>query len=430
VKGTGTVVTGTVWSGSLTRDATIRVMPSGIAVRVRGLHAHGRATERVQAGDRAAIALAGVELDQVSRGAVLVQGDGWRAARILRSDVTLLPDAPRGLGPRTRVRLHLGTSEVSARLVVPGGALAPGQRASARVVVDEPVVARAGDRFVLRSASPVATLGGGIVVDPAAPVRARPWPLVERTPSSILALLLDEAGPTGVNVSELSVRLGVAPAAIPSVVASLETWRVGDHLIGPDARTALREEALAALAAYHADHPLEPGAPLQWLRSRLRAPDEVGAAVLDALGREGVIALEQGLARRADFAPRLTIRQEKLREAFVAALSAAGQEPPTLEELANGLGTTGPELVTLARMLAREGALVAVEPSRYYAASAVATLVSRLEAGMAAGVEYGPAELRDLLGFSRKYLIPFLEFCDRAGRTVRASTGKRRRGGT
>jgi selenocysteine-specific elongation factor len=430
VKGTGTVVTGTVWSGSLAREATIRVMPSGATVRVRGLHAHGRATERVQAGDRAAIALAGVELDQVARGAVLVQGAGWRAARILRADVALLPDAPRPLGPRTRVRLHLGTSEVSARLVVPGGALAPGQRTSARVVVDEPIVARAGDRFVLRSASPVATLGGGVVVDPVAPVRARPWPAVDRTPSSILSSLLEEAGSVGVAMSELPVRLGIAPAALPRVVAALDTWSIGDRLIGANAAAALRAEAMTTMSEYHEQHPLEPGAPLQWLRSRLRAPEEVSAAVLDALGVEGRIAVEQGVARRVDFMPRLTAPQERLRDAFIAALSAGGQEPPALEELAGGLDTTGTELATLARLLAREGALVAVEPGRYYLASVVGALLARLESGMTPGVEYGPAELRDLLGFSRKYLIPFLEYSDRTGHTVRDPSGKRRRAGT
>jgi selenocysteine-specific elongation factor len=366
----------------------------------------------------------------VARGAVLVQGAGWRAARILRADVALLADAPRPLGPRTRVRLHLGTSEVSARLVVPGGALAPGQRTSARVVVDEPIVARAGDRFVLRSASPVATLGGGVVVDPVAPVRARPWPAVDRTPSSILSSLLEEAGPAGVAMFDLPVRLGIAPTALPPVVAALDTWSIGDRLIGANAGAALRAQAMATLSEYHEQHPLEPGAPLQWLRSRLRAPDEVSAAVLDALRVEGMLAVEQGVARRVDFTPRLTARQVGLRDAFMAALAAGGQEPPALEELAGGLGTTGTELATLARLLARDGALVAVEPGRYYLASVVDALLTRLESGMTPGVEYGPAELRDLLGFSRKYLIPFLEYSDRTGHTVRDPSGKRRRGCT
>ncbi|NUO38630.1 MAG: selenocysteine-specific translation elongation factor, partial [Gemmatimonadaceae bacterium] len=126
VRGTGTVVTGTVWSGALARDATVRLLPADRTVRVRGLQAHGRSVDEVSAGDRAAIALAGVEVDDVGRGAILVQGAAWRASRVLRADVALLPDAPRPLGPRSRVRFHLGTSDLSARLVVPGGTLMPG----------------------------------------------------------------------------------------------------------------------------------------------------------------------------------------------------------------------------------------------------------------------------------------------------------------
>jgi selenocysteine-specific elongation factor len=430
VKGTGTVVTGTVWSGSLAREAVLRLLPSGDSVRVRGLHAHGHAAERVKAGDRAAIALAGVELDQVGRGAVLVQGPAWRGARVLRADVTLLSDAPRPLGPRTRVRLHLGTSEVSARLVVPGGTLAPGHRASARVVVDEPIVARAGDRFVLRSASPPATLGGGVVTDPVAPIRARPWSLEALTPSATLAHLLQEAGAPGVELSELPVRLGITPASVSSTIGLTGGWRIGERLLGAETRASLRAAALETLASYHQEHPLEPGAPLQWLRSRLRAPDEVSAAVLAALATDRAIVVEQGVARHPDFSPRLDVRQGALRDALLSALSAAGQEPPSLDELAVSLGMPAGELTTLARLLAREGALVAVEPSRYYLTAAVTTLLARLATGMAAGVEYGPAELRDLLGFSRKYLIPFLEYCDRAGHTVRNPSGKRRRGTT
>jgi selenocysteine-specific elongation factor len=136
------------------------------------------------------------------------------------------------------------------------------------------------------------------------------------------------------------------------------------------------------------------------------------------------------VARRPDFFPRLDVRQGAQRDALLSALSAAGQEPPSLDELAVSLGVPAGELTTLARLLARDGALVAVEPSRYYLTASVTALLARLATGMAAGVEYGPAELRDLLGFSRKYLIPFLEYCDRAGHTVRDPSGKRRRGST
>jgi selenocysteine-specific elongation factor len=430
VKGTGTVVTGTVWSGSLARDATIRLLPADRPVRVRGLQAHGHGVDRVQAGDRAAIALAGVDLDDVARGAVLVQGGAWRASRVLRADVALLADAPRPLGPRSRVRFHLGTSEVSARLVVPGGTLVAGAHASARVVLDEPVVTRAGDRFVLRDASPVATLGGGIVVDPLAPPRARAWPSEPRTPAALLERVVIEAGAAGVSVGELPVRLGVTPASVPPLVEVYGGWRIGDRLLGAAARDALAADAHAVLERFHAEQPLEPGAPLQWLRSRLRAADEVSDALLASLAARGELTMEQGTARAAGFVARLGADQELLRAALLGALEAAGHEPPSLDELAAALGAPPTAVTSVARFLAREGVLVAVEPTRYYAAATVDTLLARLRQGMQAGTEYGPAELRELLGFSRKYLIPFLEFADRAGYTLRDASGRRRRPAT
>jgi selenocysteine-specific elongation factor len=430
IRGTGTVVTGTVWSGTLERDATARLLPAGETVRVRGLQAHGHAVDRVHAGERAAVALAGVELDHTGRGALLVQGDAWRASRVLRGDVSLLTTVPNVLGPRSRVRFHLGTTEVSARIVVAGGSLAAGQQASARIVLDEPIVARAGDRFVLRSASPSMTLGGGVVLDPLAPPRARPWPAEPRTPANALRRLLDEAGAQGVNLGELPIRLGVPPGRVPEIVAGLDAWRVGARLIGAPAREVLEHDTERVLAEYHAEHPLDPGAPQQWLRSRLRAPDEVASAVIAALAGRGALALEQGIARLPEFAPRLSANGEAIRDRLLAALDAAGREPPTLDELASSLGASPVALAEVARLLAREGVLVAVDAARYYRAATIEELLGLLRAGMAPGADYGPADLRELLGFSRKFLIPFLEHCDRAGVTRRDTTGRRRLGGT
>jgi selenocysteine-specific elongation factor len=180
------------------------------------------------------------------------------------------------------------------------------------------------------------------------------------------------------------------------------------------------------LERFHAEQPLESGAPLQWLRSRLRAADEVSDALLASLGARDVIIVEQGLARLAGFAPRLSADQESLRAGLLRALDSAGHEPPSLDELAGALGAFPTAIASVARFLARDGVLVAVEPARYYPAAVVDALVARLRTGMQPGVAYGPAELRELLGFSRKFLIPFLEFTDRAGYTFRDAAGRRR----
>ena len=425
VRGTGTVVTGTVWSGSLARDASVRLFPSDIAVRIRGLHAHGAAVDTVRAGDRAAIALVGVELEQVGRGAMLVQGAGWRASRVLRGDLALLSGVATMLGPRSRVRLHLGTNEVGARLVVRDGAPQPGVECSARIVLDEAIVARAGDRFVLRAASPVATLGGGVVIDPHAPLRARPWPLAPRDRSTNLALVADEAGAAGVNVRELAVRMGILPGDVEPLIDAADGWRVGTRFIARAARDRLAAAAMDVLESYHRANPLEPGAPLQWLRSRLDASDDVAAAVLTLLTGAERIVVDQGVVASAAFAPSLSPMQATLSRAIMSSLDAAGAEPPSIDELAAALGAEHQAVLGLARWLARDGSLIAVEPNRYYSRVAVESLKARMAAGMAAGMEYAPAELRDLLGLTRKFLIPFLEYCDREGYTIRAGLGRR-----
>ena len=425
IRGTGTVVTGTVWSGAIERDATLRLLPAEQPVRVRGLQSHGRSVDRIRNGERAAIALQGVDAERLARGAVLVQGDVWHPSRVLRADVTLMPGAPQALGPRRRVRLHLGTADVGARLVARGG-VAHGSPVSVRIVLDEPVVARAGDRFVLRDSSPARTIGGGVISDPIAPARARPWPLEERTPAALLRMMLVEAGARGIPAAELPVRLGVAPARVEDVVAVVQPWRVGGVILSADSRTALQREALRTLERYHLEHPLDPGAPRQWLRSRLDAPDDVAEATLAGLASSGALVLEQGTVRLPTFAPRLSAAEESLRDRLLEALDAAANEPPTIDELGATLGVSPTSVAVVAKVLARNGVLVAVEPARYYRAHTVDALVARLREGMSNDVERGPAELRELLGFSRKFLIPFLEYCDRAGVTHRGPEGKRR----
>ena len=426
VRGTGSVVTGTVWSGTADRESTLRLLPVDRAVRVRGLQAHGHAVEQVTEGERAAIALHGADVEELARGAVLVEGDAWRSSRVMRADVTLLPDAPAPLSSRRWVRLHVGTSEVGARLVGPEGLVPPADTTSVRLVLDQPLVARAGDRFVLRDASPARTIGGGVITDPVAPLRARPWPLEQRTPARLLQHLLDEAGSQGVPSLELPVRLGVAPSRVQDVVAQLETWQVGARLLGAAARMAIETAVIRTVQDHHAGNPLDPGLQLQSLRARSKAPEEVATAAIAALQARGALAVEQGLVRLPDFSPTLSRQEADLGTRMLDALEAAGHEPPSLAELAMALATSDNTVSAVARHLARDGTLVAVEPARYYRASTVAELVARLQAGMAGDVGYGPSELRELLGFSRKFLIPFLEYCDRVGITRRDLEGKRR----
>jgi len=424
VKGTGTVVTGTVWSGTLRRDAVVRILPGDRTARVRGVQAHGAAVDAALPGTRAAIALAGVDTGDVPRGVVIVSDASWRPTLALRADAALLDDAPAPLRARTRVRFHLGTAEVGARVVTAGGGLEPGGRRSARVVLDEPVVARAGDRFILRSASPVVTVGGGTVTDPLPPARrARPWPADAVAPLARLRLALAEAGARGIDRAALPVRLGLAPSAADALLAgdAAEALEIGGRCFAAGAADMVAAHLLALLAAAHARAPLDPAVSLQSLRAQLAAAPELADRAVAVLAARGEVAIEGGQIRQAGWTPRLTAEQRALQATLAAELRAAGREPPSVAEL---VAAHGPGIPALLRLLERDGRAVQVEVERYYAPEAVEELLLALRRGMAPGRVYGPAELRDVLGVSRKYLIPFLEFTDRRKVTERRAEGR------
>jgi selenocysteine-specific elongation factor len=418
VRGTGTVVTGTVWSGSLARDAVVRILPGELTARVRGIESHGSARAEAEPGTRSAIALSGVEVGELHRGSVLVSDRAWSASHSVIAEVALLPDAPSPLGPRTKVRFHLGTTETGARVVAAGGALEPGGRRQARVVLEEPVVARAGDRFVLRSASPLITIGGGIINDPLPPHRrSRPWQRSAASPIERLPLVVGSSMARGVDVASLPVRTGALPGELPALLANANGLRrVGERVYAEDTLRSLAEQAVAVLDEFHERFPLEPGAPLQSLRARLGVDAQVAEAVLGELQSEGLLELRGAVAMRAGWAPVLSREAESVRRRILETLQAAGAEPPSVAELEEECGASTRALL---RLLERNGEVVQVEGERYYATRALDELTGTLRAAMSPGRPYTPAELRDALGLSRKYLIPLLEHWDRSGITER-----------
>jgi len=423
VKGTGTVVTGTVWSGTLRRDDTVRIMTADRPARVRSLQRHGDSVAEVNPGERAAIALAGIDLADVPRGSVIVAGGAWRPTTILRAEVALLAGVDRPLDPRTRVRFHLGTADVGARVVSGRGAVFPGGRVAARIILETPVIARAGDRFVLRTPSPATTIGGGVVEDPLPPHRRARGEGLPESAAVHLARLLAEASSLGIEDAALPVRLGVTPAGVSALIQEAPeiAVRVGDRIYAPSAANAVRLRLRELVDAHHRTHPLDPGISLQSVRAKLVGSAElIDRMVAEAIAA-GEVALEGGLLRRADWRPVLTAAEAVLRDRLVVSLSESGREPPSVPEL---MVLHGDRVPALLRLLERAGSVVAVEPDRYYGAAVVEQLIDSLQRQMVPAREYGPAELREILGVSRKYLIPLLEYCDRVRVTDRRVGGR------
>jgi selenocysteine-specific elongation factor len=422
VRGTGTVVTGTVWSGSLHRDAEVRIMPGGAVARVRTLQNHGVAMERALPGHRVAIALSGIDLDGVGRGDTVVTDASWRPTRTLRADVTLHGSAPEALGPRAAIRLHLGTAEVGATLHTAEGALAADVACAARIVLDAPLLARGGDRFVLRLPAPLATIGGGVVSDPFPGRRAKPFPRAGLGVLERLGAILDEAGAQGIDARSLAVRLGVPPHAVDAVVTTSGATRIGTHLLfAPSVLAQTRDRLLALVNEHHESAPLSPGASLQELRSRLLVGAELADETVRLAVSEGKIEVNAGSVRRLGWVTRITPAQERALEGLLKRISDAGVAPPSVAELTAEFGPAVPDLLPFAR---RTGAIVQVEDSRYYAPEAIGGLLRRIQGLMSGAAEVAPSFLTHELGISRKFLIPILEYCDRQGYTVRRGEGR------
>ncbi len=420
--GAGTVVTGSSWSGTVAVGDTVRLLPLDREVRIRSIEVHGTPAERAVPGRRTALALVGVDKDELARGDVVVTGSGWRGTELLDAAVELLPGAPRPLISRTRLRVHLGTAEVLAR-ASQTGPIAPGERGRVRLVLETPLVARGGDRFVLRSFSPVTTIGGGSVLDPhpAAEPRlpARSLTLAQ-TPSERLAVWVGEAGLSGIRPGDLPVRLGILPGDVSGVIAAAGkgVLTCGEWLTSRSAAAAAAERLGALVADHHERHPIDPGMSLQALRATLQAvPEPIVDAVIDLGARKQLLEPAGGVVRRPGWSPSLDRGASDARSAIAGRIAAAQWQVPTVAELEREFA--GAPVRALLAHLAREGGVEQVDQERFAAPAALTEFRSKLEAVLGELGQATPAELRDRLGLTRKYLIPLLEWADRRGITER-----------
>jgi len=421
--GAGTVVTGSTWSGSVAAGASVRLLPLDREVRVRSIQVHSHDADHAGPGRRTALALVGVDKAELERGDVAVTGPGWAGTSTLDVALELLPAARKPLAVRTRIRVHLGTAEVLAR-VAQVRVIAPGETAAARLLLEHPIVARGGDRFVVRSFSPVTTIGGGVVLDPFPPKRPRVSERglsVGQLPAERLARFVDEAGLAGLHVDSIAVRLGIIPAAVPATIeaAGKGVLQAGDVLVARRSIAAAVDKLAAAVAAYHDEHPLDPGLSLQALRSTVNAPQ----AVLDLLVEHGVkkqaweLAEGGAVVRKPGWQAALKERAGDAGGRLAQRLAEARWQLPTVAELQREF--SDPSVPALLAHLAREGSVERVDQERYALKQALEEFQRAVEETLRELGAATPAQFRDRLGLTRKYLIPLLEWADRRGITSR-----------
>lgn len=443
VPGAGLVVTGSVFSGAAAVEDRLMLSPQGVEVRVRGIHAQNRASETARAGQRCALNIAGPGLRNVDihRGDWLVAEPIHAPVRRFDARVTVLPGEAGPLAHWTPVHLHLAASDVTARMaVLAAKEIAPGTSHLVQLVLDSPVGAVRGDRFILRDQSARRTVAGGHVVDIFPPVRGRARPerldylaaMEAATPREALASLL-ETMPGGIDPAPFATAWNLTPAEAEAIHKQVPMVTLGtpgaERAMSPGRWTDLREQALGAITAWHERNPEAVGPDEPTLRRALPSavPARLFRAVSGRLIRDGDIVREGLSLRLPSHRPRLSNTEEELWERIRPTLEAGELRPPRIREVAETLNLDLPVVEDFFARAARMGLLLPVAPNRFYLPGQLLDLAKIAEALAATAPEAGfdAKTFRDESGIGRNLTIEVLEFFDKCGFTRRYGDNRR-----
>jgi selenocysteine-specific elongation factor len=439
VKGFGLVSTGTVLSGSLREGEMIEMLPACRQIRVRGIQRHGELVGAVQTGDRAAINLPGLEQSEVQRGDTLASPDFLQPTHMLDVSLRLLSSSARELAQRARVRLHIGTAEILARVVLlDREVLEKGDEALAQLRLESPVVAAWGDRFVIRRYSPPITIGGGQVLEPHPRKRKSADEALVSQKQSLksgdlavaveakLRLVADDfcsatelAGRCGRSVEEITETLRQLESTGQAVTREVEHQVNAVHSVHWD---GLTDAVYAGLQAYHAENPLKQGLRRQELRSLTAryVRQELFDRVLDTLAASGRIALDGAVVRAGDHGIHFSPQEEELKKRIETELElATSAAMPDTSSLARQLGADEKGVASVLSALQSLGTVAALEGGLLAHRSLVDSVRQKLKAHLQIHGEVTVAAFRDLIGSNRKSAMAFLSLFDREGTTER-----------
>ncbi|MEE4166213.1 MAG: selenocysteine-specific translation elongation factor [Desulfocapsaceae bacterium] len=443
MKGFGAVVTGSSISGRAAVGDEMRFYPSTRTAKIRGIQVHSQAVDMVEAGHRTAINLQGVDIDEICRGMVVAPPGSLEGNYMLDCSIFYLPSSTRPLKHRSRVRVHLGTAELMGRVsLLERDELKPGEEAFIQLLLEEPVAVWPGDRYVIRSYSPVTTIGGGEVLGNQ-PNRKRKRlaekdRLYNREVFSLMQsarledkvlLLLKESGMSGLSLDELAIRLGLFGKQLSKILnepLSAKRMVVVDsatqrYLLGEIAGEVV-ETILGALARYHQVNPLKNGLSKEELRSGFPQPvdPKVFTYCLNDLMRKNQVVQEDSLIRLASHQVALKADEEKLKKDISAWYAEKGLKTATIKETAEHFSDYPGSLIKeVLDILFKEGTLVKVSETLYYDAAALENLQSDVVAFMQAEGEIDAPRFKNMSGLSRKFSIPILEYFDRIKLTIR-----------
>jgi len=438
MKGFGVVVTGTSISGRISVGEDITVYPQNHTAKIRGIQVHGQDVELVEAGKRTAINIQGLDTEMIARGNMLATPGTLAPSYLLDGDFFYLSGNAKSLKNRSRVRVHIGTAEIMGRIVLlEDEELAPGSRANVQILLEEPFGAWPGDRYVVRSYSPVATIGGGGIWNSSPPKRRRfkeanshVFALYQAGVSEDISLLhLREAGVAGLTFEALCVKMGQFGKRfrklLDTPISSRKIILVDSErqrMVAAETFDAMGAALTKILADFHRDNSMKPGLSREELRSRL--PGDMDQRffqlLLSTLGKQGVIVVDEATVRLAGHQVSLKADAQSIRTEMEAFYSEAGLTPPTLREVQERFAKYPAPLVReVLDLLVREQVLIKISEDLYFQARALTSLQEQLVAFIKKEGEVDAPRFKNLTGLTRKFSIPLLEYFDKIKVTIR-----------
>jgi selenocysteine-specific elongation factor len=446
MKGFGTVVTGTLVSGSISVGDTVQILPSLREGKVRGIQVHNEIIETARAGQRTAVNLQGIEKSLINRGDVIVHPQTITPTYMVDAYLEHLPTSPRRLRNRIKQRFHIGTSSRLATIILlDREELAPGEKGFVQLRFEKPVVAFPQDRFVVRGSSAIQTLGGGVVVDShpakhkrlARDVLAGLMTLKEGKDEEVVIHHLASSGRRGLTLRELRERVNIPPSQLLKHLRELMAKAEIVTIDGDDGRfihhlgyEQLKKKTLSYILEFHQKYPLKLGPSKEEVKSKL--PKTVEAKLFHRMLRELVdskeVLVEKDKVRLSTHRVSLRDDQKRLKNTVEGLFAQGGLQSPSLKELASKLSTDESEVRNVVRLLVEEGAITKAKEDMYFHREAVEKLKGELIQFLRAHHEITTAQFKEMTKVSRKYTIPLIEYFDSSKVTIRVGEKRLLRG--
>jgi selenocysteine-specific elongation factor len=437
MKGFGTVITGTLIAGKVAVGDQIMLYPSQITSKVRGVQVHGESVPTAMAGMRTAINFQGLDKTLVNRGDIVATPSTLVSSHMVDVSLNYLAGNTKKLKNRTRVRFHSGTSEIMGIVVLLDREdLTPGETALAQIRLETPVSLIRDDRYVLRSYSPVRTIGGGRIINPI-PAKHKPNKkeileylsvLTEDDSDSIIKAQIQAAGFGGCTYANLRLMVNLPEKQLDQALQIMLSQQTIIQ-IDKETRTFIHQKAFseiqelvqACLTAYHAKYPLKPGIPKEELKTRLPGTidSKTFLIVVQHLIKTGQIVAEEDTVRLARHKVALAADQKTLRKQILTALESAQLSPPYFKDFCHDLKVPLDQAKEVLALLINEGLVVKIKEDLYYHQRPLEQLKQKLVDFLITHEEISTPQFKDMTGASRKFVIPLIEFFDSTQVTIR-----------